>query len=125
MTDYWGPFYNPETLKLLKEGQTLGDYCLEVEAQRGKNIVDAAAGVIGLERFIVSALTDVKGQSNGKYTQVYHFDSKAAIVKYIREVDPKLAQKMSIIQIGSYMSNFIEGMQPRKVMYSDSFDHHY
>ena len=46
---------------------------------------------------------------------MYHFDSKALVVEYIREKMPELSEKMSVLQCGSYMSNFGAGMMPTKV----------
>ena len=83
--------------------------------QQGKSIADAAATVVDLDRFIMSAVCDVKKLSNGKYTWVYHFDGKAAAVKYLREAHPQLAAKMSIVQIGAYMSNWKAMKPPIKV----------
>lgn len=108
-TDFWAPFYNPATQKLLKEGQTINEYCYEKEIQQGKNIAHAAATVGGLERLVVSALCDVTKESNGKYTWVYHYDSKARIVNHIRESYPDLSTKMSIVQVGAYMANWMMG----------------
>jgi hypothetical protein len=114
-TDFWGPFYNPETQKLLKGGQTINEYCYELELQQGKNVADAAAAVDGLDRYVISALCEASKWSKGKYTWNYHFDSKARIVDYIREKHPQLAAKMSIIQVGSYMDNWMSGMMFSKV----------
>jgi hypothetical protein len=112
-TDFWGPFFNPATQSKLKPGQTINEYVYEYEVQQGKNIADAAATVEGLDSLIVSALCDATKCSKGKYTWVYHFDSKAHIVDYINEKYPDMAKKMSIVQVGSYMSN-IHQSGPKK-----------
>jgi hypothetical protein len=112
-TDFWGPFFNPATQTKVKSGQTVNEYVYEYELQQGKNIADAAATVEGLDRLIVSALCDAKKASKGKYSWVYHFDSKAHYVDYINEKYPDLAKKMSIVQVGSYMSN-IKQAGPKK-----------
>lgn len=88
--------------------------------QQGKNVADAAATVEGLDRFIISALCNASKLSKGKYTGVYHLDSKAKAVEYIREKYPELAAKMSIVQIGSYMSNWKHFGKPTKVPYPPS-----
>jgi hypothetical protein len=108
-TDFWGPFYNPATQRHLKNGQTINEYCYELELQQGKNIADAAATVESLDRYVISALCDASKCSKGKYTGNYHFDSKARIVDYIREKYPPLAAKMSVVQLGSYMDNWKSG----------------
>jgi len=114
VTDFWGPFYNPANHQKLKEGQTINEFCYEYELQQGKNVADAAATVDGLERLVVSALCDAKKWSKEKYTWVYHFDSKAHIVDYINEKHPEMAAKMSIVQMGIYMSNWKMGAKPVK-----------
>ena len=114
-TDFWGPFHNPATRAKVKPGQTINEYCHDYELQQGKNVADAAATVDGLERFVVSAVCNAKKWSKGKYTWVYHFDAKAKIVEYIEETYPKLAAKMSVVQIGAYMTNWKMGAKPTKV----------
>ena len=116
-TDFWGLLNNPENQKKLNPGQTINEYCFDLEVNQGKNIANAAATVKGLERYVLSALSDAKYWSKGKYTWVYHFDSKAAVVKYIKEELPELAAKMSVLQMGVFMTNWSSGLTaPRKVI---------
>jgi len=56
--------------------------------------------------FIWSTLSHTKKWSKGKYTGVYHFDSKAAVVDYINEQIPELAKKMSLLQMGLFLTNW-------------------
>ena len=114
-TDFWTQFHNPATREKVKPGQTLNEYCYDFEVQQGKNVADAAATVENLDRFILSALSYTKKLSKEKYTHVYHFDAKAAIVEYVREQHPKLAAKMSVVQAGMYMSNWTLMPKPAKV----------
>ncbi|MCJ1479474.1 hypothetical protein MMC13_008160 [Lambiella insularis] len=114
VTDFWAHLSNPATPALLKPGQTINEYCYEKELQQGKNSADAAATIDGLERFIVSAVCNTKKWSKGKYTGIYHFDSKAEVVEYIQDKHPKLAAKMSVVQIGVYMNNWKMGLKPTK-----------
>jgi hypothetical protein len=60
-----------------------------------------------LERFVFSTLPSFKERSKGKYTYVYHFDSKAEISKYLREKD-ELWEKSSLLNMGFYTSNMIK-----------------
>ncbi|KAH8663373.1 hypothetical protein BGZ60DRAFT_453862 [Tricladium varicosporioides] len=113
-TNFWEPFFNPNTVSKLKEGQTINEYCYEIELQQGKNIADAAAKVEGLERLVTSTLVDATKESTGKYKWVYHFDSKARVVDYIFEMFPKLASKMSYVYVGSYMDQWKENLHMRK-----------
>lgn len=82
------------------------EYCYEQEIQQIKNIANAAAKVEGLERFVVSNLVDAEKWSHGKYKGVYHFNSKARAVEYVKETYPELAKKMSTVLVGSYMGNW-------------------
>jgi hypothetical protein len=82
------------------------EWCYELEYNQGKNIADAVATVEGLELFVWSSLSAAKKWSGGKYLGVYHFDSKADVVEYIREKLPALHQKMSILQMGLFVNNW-------------------
>ena len=115
MTDFWNEAYSPATQSKLKDGQTINEYCYEKELQQGKNIVDAAAEVEGLQRLVLSALCDATKISGGKYKWVYHYDSKARFVEYLKENYPELDEKLDVIQVGSYMSNSKAGLLWSKV----------
>jgi hypothetical protein len=117
-TDFWAPFYNPSTKALLKEGETLGEYCYVKELQQVKNVADAAHKVEGLERIVVSSLVDATRLSGGKYKGVYHWDGKARGVEYLTEKYPELAKKMSIVYVGNYMSNWLHDLKLQKVFQS-------
>lgn len=114
-TDFWGNFYNPATQTLLKEGQSLGEFCKETEMRQGMNVADAASKVAGLQRFVVSSLVDATHLSGGKYAGVYHWDGKAAAVRYVRDVYPELAAKMDVVIVGNYMRNWVADVRFRKV----------
>ncbi|KAI8582595.1 hypothetical protein K450DRAFT_205741 [Umbelopsis ramanniana AG] len=109
VTDFWGPFFNPATQKQLAPGQTINKHCYELEVQQGKNIVDAVATIADttLEVFVWSSLADVAKLSSGKYTWVYHFDSKAHVYDYIKEAYPNLAKKTSTYRPGQYAENWL------------------
>lgn len=109
-TDFWQPFSDPENKKKLEPGQTINEIAFDIEVAQGKNIAKAAATVEGLERFILSALSNSKHWSKGKYTWVYHFDSKATVVDYIKKELPELAAKMSVLQMGMFMTNWAMGL---------------
>lgn len=93
-------------LAKLSPGQTLREWCYEKELQQGKNIADAVATLDNLDLFVWSSLSAAKKWSGGKYTGVYHFDSKADVVEYINSMHPQLAKKMSILQMGLYVTNW-------------------
>ena len=117
ITDFWQPYFNPNNKEMLKEGQTMNEFCFDLEARQGMNIANAAAKVKTLERFVCSSLSDVKKWSKGKYTWVYHFDSKAKVVEYIKDELPDLAKKMSVLQIGLYATHWQAApfLAPQKV----------
>ena len=117
VTDFWQPFFNPGSEARLREGQIMNELCFDLEVQQGRNIADAAAKTETLERYIWSSLSDVKKWSKGKYTWVYHFDSKAKVAEYIKEELPELAEKMSVLQIGLYATHWQSApfLAPQKV----------
>lgn len=88
VTDYWGPLFDPANRAKVKPAQTINEYCYELELQRGKNILLAAAGVDSLERFVFSSLSDARQWSKGKYTCVYHFNSKVKWLNVSRKSFP-------------------------------------
>jgi hypothetical protein len=90
----------------LKQGQSLREWCYELEVQQGKNIADAVASVPGLQLFIWSTLSHASKWSKGTYSGIYHFDSKAIVVDYIREKYPETASKMSLLQLGLFITNW-------------------
>lgn len=77
--------------------------------QWGKNVVDAIEQVFKnegvLERFIFGSLLGFKKQSNGKYTYVYHFDTKAEITEYLKSKED-LWQLSSLLNIVVLLCNF-------------------
>jgi hypothetical protein len=113
-TNFWDLFYNPAIQSLLAAGQTINEYCYEQEVQQLKNIVDTAAKVDGLERLVVSGLCDATKWSNGKYKWVYHFNSKAKGITYLKEKYPELDEKMSVLHMAPYMSNWKGNLRLRK-----------
>ena len=90
----------------LSPNQTLREWCYETEVRQGKSIADAVATVDTLELFIWSTLSHATKWSKGKYTGIYHFDSKAAVVDYINERYPAVAKRMSMLQMGLFITNW-------------------
>ncbi|KAJ7671834.1 NAD(P)-binding protein [Mycena rosella] len=74
----------------------------ERETAEGKLLIDAAkAG--GVSRIVWSGIQSVTEASGGKYTRVYHWDSKAAISEYGRSSGVPFVD----VQCGFYGSNFL------------------
>ena len=121
VTDFWAPVSDPAAQEAAKAaGKVINEYAYDLEMQQGKNIADAAsdASVMQtLERFVYSSLSDAKKWSKGKYTWVYHFDGKAAVVDYVKREKEDLARKMSTVQIGEYADNWKKypALGPQKV----------
>ncbi|KAH8817185.1 putative NAD dependent epimerase/dehydratase [Xylogone sp. PMI_703] len=102
VTDFWTIFKDPESQKKKKPGQDITEYAYEVELQQGKNLADAAAANAStLERFIFSSMASAKKWSKGKFTTLYHMDSKAEVVDYINTI-PSLKDKFSQVQAPIY-----------------------
>jgi NmrA-like family len=111
VTDFWAPFFSAYEEKRKISDRATGEYAFAIEAQRGKNIIDAADAVLKeegsvLERFIFSTLPSFKKQSGGKYTYVYHFDSKAVITEYLKGKG-ELWEKSSLLNMGFYADNLL------------------
>lgn len=73
------------------------------------NIAAAAADLSvlkTLDRFVMSSLSHASRWSGGKYTEIYHFDSKAEMIRLTRERHPAVAARMSTLQIGHYVTNW-------------------
>ena len=101
-TDFWGTYKSTGS----------SDAAYEKEVQHGMNIASAANSVPTLQRFIYSALGPAKQHSKGKYSHIYHWDSKATIVQSIQTQFPNLAAKMSTIYLGVYADNPFLKPQP-------------
>ncbi|KAF7885865.1 uncharacterized protein EAF02_004374 [Botrytis sinoallii] len=100
-------------------GRTVLEHAYDREVAQGINIAEAAASpsvLETLEYFIYSSLSDATKWSKGKYTSVYHFDSKAETVRQIESRFPDLAARMSTLQMGYYVTNWkaFPPMAPQK-----------
>ena len=111
VTQYWEPFFRPDCRAKAEElGITCRKYAYDVEYQQGKNIADAAATVVDTlddNGFLVSTLSNARKCSNGKFQDLYHFDSKADVFPdYVVPTYPALAAKMSCIQTGFFTTSY-------------------
>ncbi|KAL7796458.1 hypothetical protein V8C43DRAFT_24899 [Trichoderma afarasin] len=117
VSDFWGIYG-----ALAQQEKGTGEKPLnllagETELQQLKNAIDAASQVPGLERFILSTLSNVAKWSREKYTHVYHFDFKARASAYIEDKHPELWAKTSLFQAGLFLSTFVDSpsFMPRKI----------
>jgi len=88
------------------------DLSMEREVKEGKTLVDAAKAA-GVKTLIFSSLPSYAKISNGKYTNVVHFDGKAEINDYATSLG---GFTYLAVQPAVYMSNFQSGglMAPQK-----------
>ncbi|POS68600.1 hypothetical protein DHEL01_v213006 [Diaporthe helianthi] len=116
VSDFWGLVFDPSNQDKPKPGQSINEWAGLHETQLLKNAIDAAAKVPTLERFILSSLSNATKWSKGKYTHVYHFDSKANAEDYGKATYPDLWAKTSVFQAGLFLSNYLKGgiSQPTK-----------
>lgn len=116
VSDFWGLYRDPSNADKPRQGQSLNAWAAEHETEQLRNVIDAVAGIPCVERFIFSSLSGATKWSKGKYTHVYHFDSKALAEDYGREKYPDL-WKTSILQAGFFVRNFFADpiLKPQKV----------
>ncbi|KAH7030687.1 uncharacterized protein B0I36DRAFT_243122 [Microdochium trichocladiopsis] len=108
-TDFFAPIWpeisNPSsTLK----GEALLKHAFEREVAQNVAVAEAAAApevLATLERFVLSYLTDSTKASKGKYTNMYHFDSKAEAARQIEARFPQVHARMNYLLMGHYTNN--------------------
>lgn len=117
VTDFWQPFFVPANrTKAADAGLSINEWAYRNEKQQSQNIFDAAAKIDTLEHLVYSTLSDATKWSKGKYVHVYHFDSKAHAEYYAQEKYPDLWKKTTRLQVGFYLSNFMQvQFSPKKV----------
>ncbi|EED16231.1 hscarg dehydrogenase, putative [Talaromyces stipitatus ATCC 10500] len=109
VTDFWQSFKNPALREIASaSGQKISILSRDNEAQQNRNIIDAAAKVDTLERFVYSSLPNTSKLSGGKYSHVYHFDGKAIAEEYGRSTHPKLWEKTNVLYVGYYLENYFD-----------------
>lgn len=119
VSDFWGIYGALAQQEKDASEKPLNLLAGETELQQLKNAIDAASQVPGLERFILSTLSNVAQWSREKYTHVYHFDFKARASAYIEDKHPELWAKTSLFQAGLFLSTFVDSpsFMPRKASY--------
>lgn len=103
----------------LPAGRTANEYARDREAAQGINTAEAACSPVvlkTLERFVLSSLSDARKWNGGKYTNVYHYDAKIDMIRAIHERFPEVAARMSLLQMGHYVTNWkaVPAMMPQK-----------
>lgn len=103
VTDFWAPYLDKSNqARAHEQGKHIGRLSYELEYEQGRNIADAASKVRGLERLVVSMVSSTKKSSNGRYNKIWHFDSKADMISYVKSTYPDLAMKMSELNMGVF-----------------------
>ena len=118
VTDFWAPYLDEKIqAKAHEQGKHIGQLCYELEYEQGRNIADAASRIRELERLVVSMVSSTKKSSNGRYDKIWHFDSKADMIIYVKSTYPDLARKMSELNMGVFFQawKFAPIMAPRKM----------
>ncbi|KAK4506862.1 hypothetical protein PRZ48_000595 [Zasmidium cellare] len=117
VTDFWALYFDPDNqAKARERGKPIGQVAYELEYEQGRNVADAAARVPELERFVVSMLSSPKKWSDGRYQQLWHYESKADMISYVNEQYPGLAAKMSGLNMGVFFYSWkiVNLIGPRK-----------
>jgi hypothetical protein len=78
-----------------------------VETEQGKRIVDIAAALPQLEHFVWASLPDGKELSRGQFVNIFHWQSKADVAKYIKNSKPELWAKTIEIMFPNYFENCV------------------
>lgn len=79
----------------------------QVELTQGKNVADVSKE-LGVQHLIFSSLLSGTKTSNGRLTHIPHFDSKADIEQYIRD----LGIPSTFYMPGYFMSNLDQAIRP-------------
>lgn len=109
VTDFWLSYESPSLReKASASGQSILLLSRENETQQNRNIIDAAAKIDTLERFIYSSLPNTAKLSGGKYTHTYHFDGKGIAEEYGQSTYPELWRKTSVFYAGYYLENYFK-----------------
>lgn len=78
-----------------------------IEFEQGKRIVDIAASLPQLEHFVWASLPDGKELSKGQFVNIFHWQSKADVAKYIKNSKPALWSKSIEILFPNYFENCV------------------
>jgi hypothetical protein len=78
-----------------------------IEIEQGKRIVDIAAALPQLEHFVWASLPDGKELSKGQFVNIFHWQSKADVAKYIKDSKPELWAKTIEILFPNYFENCV------------------
>lgn len=114
-TDFFAPFWSA----IASGNKSSLQYAYDCEVQQGLNIARVAASpsvISTLDRFVYSSLSDARKWSKGKFLHSWHNNSKVDVIKTIETQFPELAKRMSLVQVGHYVTNWktFSPMAPQK-----------
>lgn len=94
-------------------------FAYDREVEQGLTVARVAASppvISTLDRFVYSSLSDARKWSNGKYLDCWHNNSKVDVIETIKTEFPELAKRMSLVQLGHYVTNWksFPPMAPQK-----------
>ncbi|KAM0307308.1 hypothetical protein ACHAPM_000021 [Fusarium culmorum] len=107
ISDFWGIYSESDDTDKPEPGSLFNEWVKQKETRQLKSIIDEAAKITSLERFVISSLPNVTKLTDGKYTEVCHFDSKANAVEYGERHKPDLWSKTSVFLPGYFTANFL------------------
>ena len=79
----------------------------EIEFEQGKRIVNIAESLPQLEHFVWASLPDGKALSQGQFANIFHWQSKADLTKYIQSSESALWSKTIEILFPNYFENCV------------------
>ena len=108
-TDFFSHFFEAVASNETTKGRTPNEYAFDREVEQGINIAEAASAptvLKTLEHFIFSTLSDAKKWSKGKYTYIYHNDTKIEILRATQSRFPEVAARMSTLLLGHFVETW-------------------
>ncbi|KAL6361227.1 hypothetical protein LRP88_04691 [Fusarium phalaenopsidis] len=108
VSDFWAIYNELAGKPNAHPGKPLNEQAKERETQQLNNAIDIAARLSSLSRLVISSLPHVAKLTGGKYTHVYHYESKADAEDYAKEKYPDLWSKTSVFKGGFFLSNFTD-----------------
>lgn len=104
-TDFFAHFWGA----LASNNGSSLQFAYDREVEQGLNIARVAASpsvISTLDRFVYSSLSDARKWSHGKFSHVWHNNAKIEVIQTIETQFPELAKRMSMVQVGHYVTNW-------------------
>ncbi|RTE72079.1 hypothetical protein BHE90_013512 [Fusarium euwallaceae] len=108
VSDFWAIYDELTKKPNPHSGKSPNEQAKERETQQLNNAIDVAAKLPTLSRLVISSLPHVAKLTGGKYTYIYHYESKADAEDYAKDKYPDLWSKTSVFKGGFFLSNFTD-----------------